>query len=208
MAIPVMIIGESGSGKSTSLRNFMPGECAIINVSGKPLPFRTDEKPVNTDSYATIVKALSDESYPSFAIDDASYLMTNEFMRNAKVTGFQKFTDMALNFFNLVQHVIRRMPEDRIVYFLGHVDQDQFGREHFKTIGKLLDEKVTLEGLFTVVLKTVVQDGKYQFSTQTNGADTCKSPMGMFDQPLIDNDLKFVDDAIRKFWNLERKIQA
>lgn len=203
-----MIIGESGSGKSTSLRNFKPSECAVINVSCKPLPFRSKLDVIKTDDYSTIYQTLLGYTPPSVAIDDASYLMTNEFMRNAKQTGFQKFTDMALNFYNLVQLVIQRMPEDRIVYFLGHVDQDQFGREHFKTIGKLLDEKVTLEGLFTVVLKTVVQDGKYQFSTQTNGADTCKSPMGMFDQPFIDNDLKFVDDAIRKFWNLERKSKA
>lgn len=108
---------------------------------------------------------------------------------------------MALNFWTLVQTAIQ-LPEDRVIYFLGHVDIDANGNEKFKTIGKLLDEKVTLEGLFTIVLKTVVTDGKYSFATQTNGADTVKSPVGMFQDRLIDNDLKAVDTAIREYWGI------
>lgn len=204
MGIPVLIIGESGSGKSTSLRNFSKDEIGLINVSGKPLPFRSDIQPINTDSYNTIVRALTRANKKIYIIDDAQYLMVNEFMRSAKITGYQKFTDIALNFWELVQEA-KKMPDDRIIYFLGHVERDNNGNEKFKTIGKMLDEKITVEGMFTIVLKTQVNNGKYQFATQTNGQDTVKSPMGMFEEPAIDNDLKFVDTTIREYYGLNRK---
>lgn len=207
MGIPVMVIGESGSGKSTSLRNFKAGEIGIINVSKKPLPFRTDIKAVPTDNYAQIMDILRRAKTPSIAVDDASYLMVNEYMRTAKVTGYGKFTDMALNLWTLVTLVNEELPPERIVYFLGHLENDGT-KEKFKTIGKLIDEKVTLEGMFTVVLKTVVADGQYTFATQTNGADTCKSPMGMFKDMYIPNDLKAVDDAIRDFYGIREDKNA
>lgn len=199
MAILVMIYGQSGTGKSTSLRNFEPDEIAVINVSGKPLPFRTKMQTYNTDDYAKILNALSKTDRKSIVIDDATYLMVGEFMRNAKVTGYQKYTDMACSFNNLIDYAAH-LPDDKIVYFIGHSDQSDDGREHFKTIGKMLDNYVTVEGKFTIVLKTVVQDGRYMFSTHNNGQDTVKSPMGLFEQDLIDNDLKAVDTAIREYW--------
>lgn len=203
MGIPVMILGESGSGKSSSMRNFTPNEIGIINVGKKPLPFRSQIKPFNSDDYSKIVGVMQKAKAKSIVIDDCQYLMANEFMRNAKVTGFQKFTDIALNFWSLVQIVIDQLPDDVIVYFLGHIERDASGNEKFKTIGKMLDEKITIEGLFTIVLKTVVSDGKYQFSTQTNGMDTVKSPLGMFTEPLIENDLKMVDETIRDYYNIK-----
>ena len=196
-----MIYGQSGTGKSTSLRNFKNEEVAVINVSGKPLPFRGELKSYNTDNYGKIVNAIANTDRKSIVIDDATYLMVNEFMRTAKQTGYQKYTDMACNFNGLIE-VCAGLPDDKIVYFLGHSDQADDGREHFKTIGKMLDNYVTVEGRFTIVLKTVVQDGKYMFSTQNNGQDTVKSPMGMFEQPLIENDLKAVDDMIREYWGM------
>lgn len=207
MAIPVAIIGESGSGKSASMRNFKAVELGVINVSRKPLPFRTDIKPYNTDDYTKIFYALKAAKTKSVAIDDAQYLMANEFMRNAKVTGYQKFTDLALNFWTLLQIVINELPPDMVVYFMMHVERDSNGNEKMKTIGKMLDEKITLEGLFTIVLKTNVADGKYQFSTQTNGQDTVKSPIGMFADQLIDNDLKAVDTVIREYYGISTKTQ-
>ena len=202
MGVPVLILGESGSGKSASMRNFKPGEVGIINVSGKPLPFRNNLKTVNTDSYEDIVKTIIAAKAKALVIDDAQYLMANEFMRTAKVTGYQKFTDLALNFWKLIQVVINNLPPDKIVYFLAHVERDANGNEKMKTIGKLLDEKITIEGLFTIVLKTVVQDRHYQFATQTNGQDTVKTPMGMFDDLLIENDLKMVDSTIREYYGI------
>ena len=202
MGVPVLILGESGSGKSASMRNFKPGEIGIINVSGKPLPFRNQLKTVNTDNYEDIVKTIIAAKAKALVIDDAQYLMANEFMRTAKVTGYQKFTDLALNFWKLIQVVINNLPPDKIVYFLAHVERDANGNEKMKTIGKLLDEKITIEGLFTIVLKTVVQDRHYQFATQTNGQDTVKTPMGMFSDLLIENDLKMVDSTIREYYGI------
>ena len=201
MAVLVMVYGQSGTGKSTSLRNFNPEEVAVVNVSGKPLPFRGGIKPYNSDDYGKIMKAISQTDRKSIVIDDATYLMVNAFMRSAKAIGYQKYTDMAFDFNSLVE-IAANLPEDKIVYFIGHSEQMDDGREHFKTIGKMLDNYVTLEGKFTIVLKTVVQDGKYYFSTQNNGQDTVKSPMGMFNQPLIENDLKMVDDTIREYWEM------
>jgi hypothetical protein len=201
MAILCMIYGQSGTGKSTSLRNFDPEEIAVINVSGKPMPFRTKLQTYNTDNYQKIIAAIGKTERKSIVIDDATYLMVNEFMRTAKQTGYQKYTDMACSFNGLIDYAAT-LPDDVIVYFIGHSDQADDGREHFKTIGKMLDNYVTLEGKFTIVLKTVVQDGKYMFSTHNNGQDTVKSPMGLFEQDLIENDLKSVDLAIREYWGV------
>ena len=201
MAILCMLYGQSGTGKSTSLRNFAENEVAVINVSGKPMPFRTKLQTYNTDDYNKILNALTKTERKSIVIDDATYLMVNAFMRTAKQTGYQKYTDMAYDFNSLVDFA-SKLPDDVIVYFIGHSDQADDGREHFKTIGKMLDNYVTVEGKFTIVLKTVVQDGKYYFSTHNNGQDTVKTPMGLFEADLVDNDLKAVDDAIREYWGL------
>ena len=201
MAVLVMIYGQSGTGKSTSLRNFTNDEVAVINVSGKPLPFRSKLTTYDTDSYTKISSALNKIERKSIVIDDATYLMVNEFMRTAKVAGYQKYTDMAVNFNSLVAQA-SQLASDKIVYFLGHSDLKEDGTEHFKTIGKMLDNYVTVEGKFTIVLKTVVQDGKYYFSTHNSGQDTVKSPLGMFEDNYVDNDLKAVDTIIREYYGI------
>ena len=201
MGIPVLILGESGSGKSASLRNFKEGEVGIINVSSKPLPFKTKLKPFNSDNYMQIEAVIKKAKAKSIVIDDAQYLQANEYMRNAKVQGYQKFTDIALNFWTLVQMVIKDLPDNVIVYFLGHIETDANGKEKFKTIGKMTDN-YSVEGMCTIVLKTLVRDGKYLFTTQTNGMDTVKSPRGMFKETEIDNDLKAVDQTIRKYYEV------
>lgn len=201
MAIIVMIMGQSGTGKSASLRGFEPGQVGIINVSGKPLPFKKRLPVLTTNNYQTVWAQLRSASTPSIVIDDATYLMTDEFMRTAKTPGYQKFTDMAKNFYDTVE-LARSLPEDKIVYFIGHSVADDNGREHFKTVGRLLDEKVTLEGKFAIVLKATVTDGVYQFQTQNNGMDTVKSPIGMFSEPLIPNDLAAVDKTIRDYYEM------
>lgn len=201
MAVLVMIYGQSGTGKSTSLRNFTNDEVAVINISGKPLPFRSKLTTYDTDNYAKISSALSKIERKSIVIDDATYLMVNEFMRTAKLTGYQKYTDMAFNFNSLVVQA-SQLANDKIVYFLGHSDLKDDGTEHFKTVGKMLDNYVTVEGKFTIVLKTVVQDGKYYFSTHNSGQDTVKSPLGMFEDNYVDNDLKAVDTIIREYYGI------
>ena len=203
MGIPILVLGESGTGKSASLRNFQPEEVGVVNVCGKPLPFRSRIETFKSDDYLQIEKALKASPKKALVIDDCQYLMANEFMRTAKVNGYQKFTDIAQNFWTLVRLVIDGLPEDVLVYFLGHIERDANGNEKFKTIGKMLDEKITVEGMFTVVLKTYVRDGLYQFSTRNSGSDTVKTPIGLFEEPFIDNDLKAVDAAIREYYNIQ-----
>lgn len=203
MAIITMIYGQSGTGKSTSMRNFQKGELSVINVSNKPLPFKAEFAVANTQDYEQIKEMIKKSSSPSIVIDDATYLIVNEYMRNAKTTGFQKFTDMALNFWNLLQFCIYEIPNDKIIYFMGHSETVEDGREHFKTIGKMLDNTVVPEGYFTTVLKTSVQDGQYSFITHNTGFDTVKSPIGMFTEDVIPNDLKAVDTAIRSYYGIK-----
>lgn len=203
MAILVMLYGQSGTGKSTSLRNFRQDDVFVINVSGKPFPFRNANKIQSfaTDNYKKLVEQLNACTQKSIVIDDATYLMVNEFMRQAKVTGYQKYTDMAYNFNYLIEWC-GKLPADKIVYFIGHSDQKDDGSEHFKTIGRMLDNYVTLEGKFSIVLKTVVKDNSYYFSTRNSGQDTVKTPIGMFEQELIPNDLAEVDKTIRDYYGI------
>lgn len=202
MAVLVMVYGHSGSGKSASLRNFNPEQVTVINVLGKPLPFRSNMKTYITNDYGKIDVAIHSTKRKSIVIDDATYLMTDEFMRNAKVAGYQKFTDMAANFNALLMRA-KKLPDDVVVYFFGHSDKGEDDKEKFKTIGKMLDEKVCVEGYFTIVLKTVVQDGRYLFSTRNDGMDTVKTPLGMFNDALIENDLAAVDKTIREYYNIQ-----
>lgn len=201
MGIPVLILGESGSGKSASLRNFDPAEVGVFNVASKPLPFRKSMKVVNGASYGTIMKALSEPTRRTYVIDDSQYLLAFEFFDRAKETGYNKFTDIALNFRNLIRFIVERTPPDCIVYLLHHVEQAADGSLKAKTIGKMLDEKLTVEGLFSIVLLCRSEKDKHYFVTQSEGYSTAKSPMEMFPAE-IDNDLKLVDTTIRAYYNL------
>ena len=204
MAIPVLILGESGSGKSTSMRNFEPDEVGIFNVASKPLPFRKKLPKVNGANYRTIINGLSKPKLKRYVIDDSQYLMAFEMFDRTKETGYNKFTDMALNFRNLVQFIISGVPDDVIVYFLHHTETTPDGKIKAKTVGKMLDEKLTLEGLFSIVLLCTTDGNEHKFITQSDGYTTCKSPMDMFPME-IDNDLKLVDKTIREYYEIEEK---
>ncbi len=202
MGIPVLIVGASGSGKSTSMRNFEPDEISIFNVAGKPLPFKKKLPKVATSDYNKIKAGLKQSTKKAFAIDDSQYLLCFEMFEKAKETGYTKFTDMALNLYNLIQFIIKVLDDDVIVYFLHHDETTSDGKRKAKTIGKMLDEKLTLEGLFSIVLMCETDGIDYKFITQSDGYTTAKSPMDMFDKS-IDNDLKSVDTAIREYWELK-----
>ena len=211
MGIGVLIIGKSGSGKSTSLRNFKSDEVGIINVISKPLPFKNVNglKTVDTDNYADVKKVIEGSKTPSIVIDDAGYLITNQFMRKHSNTGggnavFSLYNDIADSFWNLTEQ-IKKLPNNKIVYILMHEDKNDFGDIKPKTIGKLIDEKVCLEGLFSIVLRAKKVDKNYYFFTQATDGDVAKSPIGMFDELYIENDLKVVDDKIREFYGIENK---
>lgn len=210
MGIPVLIIGKSGSGKSASLRNFQPGEVGIVNVLGKPLPFRNKLQAVQTDDYKKVYTAITKAKTDCIVIDDSGYLMTNQFMRGHSNTGagnaiFTFYNDLGDQFWHLVRYVVENLPPQRVVYFMMHEDKNDFGDVKPKTIGKMLDEKVCVEGMFTIVLRSMLVNGKHVFRTQTDGMDVCKTPIGMFDADEIDNDLKMVDNAIREYYHLNEE---
>ena len=203
MAIPVLILGQSGTGKSYSMKNFNEDEICLISVQKSLLPFRKKfDEMVVTDSYTKIIEAIKGTDKKVIVIDDTQYLMCNEFMRRATEKGFDKFTEIAQNFWSLVVQEVNNLADDVIVYLLCHTSTDENGVEKMKTIGKLVDEKITPEGLFTIVLKTAVSDGQYYFITQNNGKDTVKSPEDMFSTYAINNDLKYVDEKIRNYYEL------
>ena len=202
MAINVMILGASGTGKSASMRNFNSNDVALVNVCGKPLPFRKKQfETLDSDNYAEIKRFLKKTTRKIIVIDDAQYLMADEYMRRASERGFDKFTEIGQNFWNLIKFC-EALPSDKVVYFLQHTELASDDKTtKAKTIGKLLDEKITLEGMFSIVLRTSVDDGHYTFHTRNNGSDTVKSPIGMFNKPEIDNDLAKVDSIIREYYS-------
>lgn len=205
MGIPVLIEGESGSGKSTSLRNFEPEDVSIFNVAAKPLPFKKKLPKMATSDYGVIMSAISKSPKKTFVIDDSQYLMCFESFARAKDKGYDKYTDFALHFYNLVQFVIHNTPPDVIVFFLHHTEIDSnTGRVKAKTMGKMLDNQLTLEGLFAIVLYCVTDGKKHSFITQSDGFTTAKSPMEMFPEE-IDNDLKAVDQTIREYYEMNEK---
>lgn len=204
MGIVVLVLGASGSGKSTSLRNFDPDEVGIFNVAGKPLPFRKKMKIVNNPSYMDIIKGMNAKQFKKYVIEDSQYLMAFEAFDRAKETGYGKFTDMALNFRNLIDYAIRRTPDDTIVYFLHHTELADDGRIKAKTLGKMLDNQLTVEGLFSIVLYCQVEGNEHFFITNSDGSNPAKSPMEMFEMK-IDNDLKFVDTTIREYYGMNEE---
>lgn len=202
MGVPVLILGESGSGKSASLRNFDPEDVSIFNVAAKPLPFRKKLPSRSTSDYGVIMQSIQASAKKSFVIDDSQYLLCFESFAKAKEMGYGKYTDMALHFYDLVQFVIRQTPPDVIVYFLHHTETaENTGKIKAKTMGKMLDNQLTLEGLFSIVLMCFTDGKKHLFITQSDGKTTAKSPMDMFPAE-IDNDLKAVDQAIRAYYDL------
>lgn len=206
MGTVVFILGRSGTGKSYSIRNFDPSEVAIINIQGKILPFKGGAKftTKNTDNADEIISAMKviSNKVRVIVIDDFQYLMANEFMRRTSERGFDKFTEIAKHAWYVVDSV-RKLPDNVIVYIMCHLDTDNDGVEKLKTIGKMLDEKIVLEGMSTIVLKTNVSDGNYTFLTQNSGKDTVKSPFGMFPSYAIQNDLKYVDEKIRNYYGFD-----
>lgn len=205
MGVGVLILGHSGSGKSTSMRNCTPDRFGVINVQGKPLPFKTELKTLNTDSYADITKALNASKAGSIVIDDSQYLMSHEFLNRATEGGYQKYSEIGQHFYNLLE-TIRKLPDNKIVYLMHHIERADDGYEKAKTVGKMVDNYICVEGCFTIVLKAVATNQGYFFRTRTSGQDAVKAPLGMFPAEEIDNDLMVVDDTIRDFYGL--KIEA
>ncbi|MFW2490991.1 AAA family ATPase [Clostridium chromiireducens] len=202
MAVKTLILGESGTGKSTSLRNFEHGEVCYINPAKKPLPFKGKfDSLTGTTDIRKISKFIRESNKKIVIVDDGQYIMSFPYMQRLKETGWDKYNDIQSDYFQLID-LADNLPDDVTVYFLSHLQVMEDGRQKIKTIGKMLDEKITIEGMFTTVLKTYVSDGKYFFVTQNSGSDTVKSPLGMFPTFAIDNDLKYVDEKIRNYYEI------
>ena len=201
-SVPILLIGKSGSGKSTSLRNFKKDEVAVINVLGKPLPFRSDIKAVKLDDYTNILNQIKLTKKDVIVIDDANYLITNEFMKNSSIKGYDKYNEMANHFFELING-IKNIEGGKTVYLIMHEDVDDNGNVKPKTIGKLLDEKVNIQGMFTICIRAMFENGKYIFRLKTNGQDCVKTPFGMFNVDEMDNDLKEFDNVVREYYGLK-----
>lgn len=210
MAITTFVLGNSGEGKSFSLKHLDPKLVGVINVNNKPLPFRGghDFKKIATDNAERIKQVLLQSQAPIIVIDDFQYVMGNEYIggANQKFTGdaaFQRYNIMAYNAWSIINTAIREVPDNKRVYILSHTQEDN-GRSKIKTIGKMLDDKIVLEGMVTMVLQTTIQDKNHYFMTQNNGFNTVKSPEDMFQSELIPNDLNAVDDAICEYYGIAK----
>lgn len=210
MSVATLVIGESGSGKSSSLRNLDPKNTTIVQCIRKPLPFRADGwktretmksegNVIQTDSSPVIEMILRKFRSDVVVIDDYQAVLVNELVSRSSEKGYEKFTDIAKNAWNIFNAAGSLEPHRR-VYILAHTQTDDLGNIRMKTVGKMVDQTLVPEGYFTIVLRAVRVNGNYMFHTQTNGQDCCKSPIGMFPDELIENDLAAVDSIIKQFY--------
>ena len=204
MAVCVIVYGKSGSGKSRSLKNFSEDEIYLVNILGKMMPFKGQFKYItNGDDVQTIMAGLAKMPTNAAVIDDFGYIMTNMWMRGHSAGDqFKLYSQIGDTVWNLIEY-IKNLPNDKIVYLIMHDDTDDLGFSKLRTIGKLLDQKVCIEGLVTVVLHSIIKGDKHLFRTNSDGSDLAKSPEGMFKEAEIDNDLRAVDTAIRAYWELK-----
>ena len=202
MGIPSMAMGDSGSGKTTSTRNMDKKATAFFNVAGKPLSFREKfEMMCTTSNVDDIINILKRNTTNCYVIDDSQYLMSFKLIDKWQEQGYNKYTEVARDFKRLIDTVVNNTSPDTIVYFLHHTETMDNGKIKAKTSGKMIDNWLTLEGLFSIVIMAVATENKHLFITQSDGTNTCKSPIGMLENPM-DNDLALVDKAIREYYGL------
>lgn len=211
MAEFILIYGKSGSGKTRSLCNFAEDEIFYVNVTGKRPPFRKKFKyEFKSADVEMIKKGLSKMPCKTAVIDDSTYIMTNRFMAGhskpkSGSSSFDLYNDIADEFFGLLNYIKTQLPDDVLVYIIMHEDTNDYGDTKLRTIGKLLDQKVCIEGMATTVLRCVTQDKEHYFLTRTDGSDITKSPEGMFEDEKIPNDLKLVTDKIRDYYSEDKE---
>ena len=218
MGTPVLILGDSGAGKSYSLRNFTPDEVILLQCIPKMLPFRATgwklngkELPdgsvqrgniIRFDAWDAVLDSINrmvlSKTRRVLVIDDFQVVMQHENMMRAYQTGYQKFTEMADHVWQIIM-AATRLPDDFRVYLLAHTEESD-GKIRMKTTGKMLNEKLTPEGYFSIVLRAIKKDGKHVFLIKGDDNDTAKAPPDLFPGLTeMDNDLKAVDVAITEF---------
>jgi hypothetical protein len=212
MSIAALILGSSGSGKSTSLRNLDPTKTLLIQCIKKPLPFKSagwkkrvsmqdDGNVIQTSDPVMIEKIMRKSPHDIVVIDDYQAVLINEILGRSSEHGYTKYTDVAKGAWNIF-NAAGDLADHRRVYIMAHTRTDEFGNIRMQTVGKLVDSTIVPEGYFTIVLRTEVTNGNYKFLTQTNGQDCSKSPMGLFKDLHIDNDLAQVDQDIQDFYSI------
>lgn len=215
MSIATLVLGQSGTGKSTSLRHLNPNDVLLIQAIKKPLPFRSKDWKALTkeggsiyvsDNSEQIINVMRKCTRPIIIIDDMQYIMANEYMRRSQETGFAKFTEIGRKTWEIF-NAASQLADDKRVYLLSHTEESDQGKTKIKTIGKMLDEKITLEGMVTVCLQTTVINDQYKFMTKNNGNNTVKTPIDMFESEHIDNDLNAVDKCICEFFEITNQQQ-
>ena len=206
MGLPVLIMGESGAGKTYSLKNFESEEVSIFSVEKSRLPFQKKLPLMAHAKYQDIMNVLAKPNKGAYVIDDSQYLLVNEMFdgMNAGVNNVDMYKKLAMNFRNLVHYINDKLPDNVVVYFLHHTETDKnTGKITAKTVGKMLSDVLTVEGCFDIVLLARLEGTEHVFQTQTDGISTCKSPEGMFEGNTIPNDLKFVHESIKKYYGLK-----
>lgn len=201
----VLVLGQSGSGKSYSLKNLDPEKTAIISPISKAFPFRSSFKRKVTDEWREISESMisaSDKGYKVIVIEDFQYVMVNEFMKRIDEKGYGKFNDIAAHAWTIV-NASANLKDDVRVYFICQSEVDDFGKEKMKTIGKALDNIVDLQGLFTTLVLAKNNEGKFTFRTKSLGdsIDSVKAPEGMIEHESIPNDLSILDGYVNDFFN-------
>lgn len=207
MSTPVLILGESGTGKSLSFRDLDPANTLLIQAIRKPLPFKregwkyfTPEVRGNifvTDRASEIITLMQNTKRKIIIVDDYQYILSNELLRRFREKSYDKFSEIGYNGWNLI-NVMSTLAPDVRVYVMAHTMMGDDGITKIKTPGKLL-ETYSVEGMFSIVLRTNILDGEYRFATKNSGGDTVKAPPGMFPTDFIPNDLTVVDKAIVDF---------
>lgn len=210
MGLPVLIYGKSGSGKSRSLKFFEENEIVLLNIERKELPFRKRfKKTGSSDDIGKIITTINQNPEKIVVIDDAGYIMTHLFMANHRNkkgnASFEMYDDIADAMYELVRRIKTEVKDpQKIVYIIFHEDTDDSGATKLRTIGKQLDRKVCLEGMVTICIRCMCEDGRHFFRTVTDGSDITKTPEEMFAKPEIENNLKLVDDTVREFYGWKK----
>ncbi len=193
------VLGRSGTGKSTSLREFKKADgIGYITATGKPLPFKNDIPQFHAKNYATLIAAIKQSTAPVVVIDDFNYFMSFEEFSQATVKGYEKFTQMAVNVVNVIETITSKETDQRF-YILAHSENNEDGQLRLKTTGKMVSDKFVPEGLTNQVVETAVVDREFVFKVKTDGSGI-KTPMGMFAEETIPNDLKQLDKALVEFY--------
>lgn len=218
----VGIVGATGTGKSTSIKHLDSKETYIINTAKKELPFKGAEKLYNVENknykevdeiteITRLLKTISEKALhiKNVIIEDSNYMMAFRMADKANEVGFQKFTILAKDMVDLFREA-RKLRDDLKVFYFTHPETVEDSGEivgyKMKTSGKMLDNQIVLEGLFTICLYTHVDENKdgtasYNFVTNRFKKYPAKSPDGMFEDIKIPNNLQLVSETIDKYYN-------